>query len=111
MKLWLGPAVTVQIPFFGENEETVAPAEIRRKQERPSGHLMSRLESEYHLHHMNVPPEIVAETLVETLLDLAHQAEVIADGLPSTEDADHVRHLAKRAEEYAKMAASDLILC
>ena len=44
---------------------------------------------------MTNPPHIVAETLVESLLDLAHQANVIAEGLEDKNHfaADNVRHL------------------
>ena len=53
---------------------------------------------------MTNPPNPAAETLIETLSDLAATANTVADDLDG-DDADHVRHLAKVADECARIAA------
>ena len=49
------------------------------------------------------PPQIAAETLVETLTDLAAKARLIADDLDG-DNAEAVCYLAKVADDCARMA-------
>jgi DNA invertase Pin-like site-specific DNA recombinase len=53
---------------------------------------------------MTTPPQIAAETLVKTLTELAAKARLIAEDLDG-DNAEHVHHLAKEADDCARMAA------